>query len=407
MSADDYERGWLETNRPTTGAVAERIDSINVAADPEAVEYFNRLQDDHGPTSQDIIDAYDADHSDDDDQEDHLESWRPIDLTDVLAGKYTALEPTILRRDDGKGLFYPGQVNGIHARDGVGKSWIALFAAAQELWDGHTVVWVDFEDPNPATIIERLRSLGFGDDTILAQFRYLSPKVPSGSEAIELLLQAVDDAVTLVVVDSIGEAFGLDGINENNDNEVTPWLRQVLRPIAQAGPAVLSIDHSTNANDDPLRPSGSKRKRAAVTGHQCAVEPVEPFTKDQGGSVRLRCAKDRHGNYAFKQLVASITITSADGRMAFEISAPSIVETDQPDQKLELASSAAVWAVKRLGPGPHSRNVIEAKMGDKIKGRHDIKRAGIDWATSTGQFTESVGERNARLFELSDELKNL
>lgn len=230
-----------------------------------------------------------------------------------------------------------------------------------------------------------------------------SPKDPSGSEAIEVLLEQVDDGVTLVVVDSIGEAFGLDGVNENNDNEVAPWIRRVLRPIAQAGPAVLSIDHSTNANDDPLRPSGSKRKRAAATGHHCAVELVEAFTKDKAGSVRLRCGKDRHGNYAHGQLVANITVVPNDGNMAFEITAPAVVD-NEPDKVLELAASKAVWAVHALHDGPVSQNQVITKMRERMKAGSETLRAGIEYATDRGYLIETKGERNARLFATAENI---
>ena len=72
--------------------------------------------------------------------------------------------------------------------------------------------------------------------------------------------------MTLAVVDSLGEAFGLEGIDENHDVEVAPWLRRVARRLADAGLSVLLLDHSTKSADNPRRPSGSKRKRAAITG---------------------------------------------------------------------------------------------------------------------------------------------
>ncbi len=197
----------------------------------------------------------------------------------MLDGKVDQPEPTILRRDDRQALLYPAQVNGLHGDSGVGKGWVALHAVAQQINAGHTVLVVDTEDV-PASIVARLRLLGATDTAIRDRLIYVRPTDPFGLVAVDHLVELVTDRdVSLVVVDSLGECFGLDAIDENHDAEVGPWLRRVARRLADAGPAVLLVDHTTKANDNPLHPSGSKRKRAAIGGASYYVTALKPLAQ--------------------------------------------------------------------------------------------------------------------------------
>src|SRR5690606_34602190 len=142
------------------------------------------------------------------------------------------------------------------------------------------------------------------------RFHYLSPGVEADEHAVGMVVDLVESVgASLVVIDSVGEAFGLEGLNENNDNEVAPWLRRVARRLADTGAAVGLVDHSTKSSENPLFPSGSKRKRAAITGAQYLVEATRPLTKEHGGQLRLTCGKDRHGNYRRGEAAAVLDFT--------------------------------------------------------------------------------------------------
>lgn len=328
------------------------------------------------------------------------ESFRPVDLGPYLTGTLAQPEPTIMRRDDGLCLLYPGQVNGIHGDSGTGKGWTALFAVTQQLAGGRAVMIVDTEDV-PTSIIGRLRQLGATDLAMRDRLIYVRPTDPFGMLAVDHLVGLVDELnVSLVVIDSIGECFGLDGIDENHDSEVGPWLRRVARPLADAGAAVLLVDHSTKANDNPLHPSGSKRKRAAIGGASYLVTAPKPLTRDHGGRLRLTCAKDRHGTYRRSQVVGDLVLDVGPLGTRVELYAPDepIVDDTMP---IVLAARSAVAAVKAEG-APMSRQALVEAMA--IKCKTDLKRGGIDLAVGRGALLEEAGKRGARLYTYVSDL---
>ena len=96
-------------------------------------------------------------------------------------------------------------------------------------------------------------------------------------------------SVTHLILDSLGEAFALEGLNENADVEVAPWLRRVCRRIiTDTGAGITLVDHGTKAAEKPLDPSGSKRKKAAITGTAWLMTTGTPFTKADGGRAAVR-----------------------------------------------------------------------------------------------------------------------
>ena len=364
------------------------------------------MQDDEPPTDvydrvsakvlqQPVEDAVTADRDPFD-----LASFQPVDLAQVLDGEVDQPEPTILRRDDRQALLYPGQVNGLHGDSGVGKGWVALHAVAQQTNAGRTVMVVDTEDV-PTSIVARLRLLGATDTAIRDRLLYVRPTDSFGAFAVDHLVELVTARnVALVVVDSLGECFGLDGIDENHDAEVGPWLRRVARRLADAGPAVLLVDHSTKANDNPLHPSGSKRKRAAIGGASYYVTAPIPLVQNKGGRLRLTCAKDRHGMFSRGEHVADLVMTSDTAGTRVELYAPNPSETDDQPQH-ELAARAAVKAVKKEG-APMSLTALRAAM--QVKAANGVKDGSIDLAVARGALKETPGPRNKREFTYVKEL---
>jgi KaiC/GvpD/RAD55 family RecA-like ATPase len=310
-------------------------------------------------------------------------SFEPIDLDPVLDGNYAQPDPVVLQRNDGQALFYLEQINGIHGDSGTGKGWVACEGIAQQIMRGHDVMLIDLEDVAPS-IVARLRQLGATDQAIRDHFVYIRPTSSFSVFAVDRLVEIVENRkVTLVVIDSLGEAFGLDGIDENSDAEVGPWLRRVARRLADAGAAVVLVDHSTKANDNPLHPSGSKRKRAAIGGASYYVTAPRPLVAGKGGKLRLTCAKDRHGSYARGEHVADFVMADGPaGRMTVYPGGP----TDEATPPIELACRAAVKAAEEAGE-PLSQNGLVASMRS-FKGATDLKREGVKRAVERGLLVE-------------------
>jgi hypothetical protein len=324
------------------------------------------------------------------------ESWHRINLRAALAGAIERMMPSVLEREDKLACFYAGRLNGVHGDSGTGKSMVLAVAAAQEIRAGHHVIWVDLEDPDPATLIERERLFGLSDDAIAEYLHYYAPREEfTDAGVVELVRESTEYAVSLLIIDSLGEAFGLNAINEDRDAEVGPFLRRFMRPLADAGPAVVMVDHSTKANDNPLHPSGSKRKRAAIQGASYLIEATKPLTREHGGTLRLTCAKDRHGNYRKGATVATIDMhVYPDGGVSVKVWAPTSASEDSPDAKLMTVARAAVRAAKDADRPLSQRELLELMA---VRGRESLKRAAIETAISKGGIRVEPGPRNALL----------
>lgn len=332
--------------------------------------------------------------TDDDDGLD--ESWQRVDLGPALRGEVTAVTPTILARDDHQRLLYAGRVNGIHGDSGDGKTWVADIACAQELAAGNHVIWIDFED-NELVLTERLRILDVPTDTIDERCHYHRPTAPFDDHAVaHIAAETTTCAATLVVIDSLGEAFGIEGVDEDRDREVGPWLRRVARRLADTGAAILLIDHSTKAKDNPLFPSGSKRKRAAITGASYLLDAVSPLTRERGGRLRLICAKDRHGTYRRGDPAAIVDFAIyPDGGWSIKVWPPRAT-SDAPDEKLRTIARAAIRAAKRAGRPMTGRELRELM---NVRASHELKLAAIDYAIQETALKVTEGPRRAVLHE--------
>lgn len=325
-----------------------------------------------------------------------MDAWRVGDVADAIANGLTTPHPEILTYTDGRGaLFYRGKVNGLHGDSGIGKSWSFLIACKQEMEAGHDVLILDYES-SLAEIIMRLQSLMVSDEVMIQHLHHISPHAEAAPEIIAWVCRyVIEHGITLVGIDSLGEAFGIEGINEDKDVEVGPWLRRVARPIAEAGPAVVTIDHGTKAADNPLHPSGSKRKRAAITGASYLVTTTNPPTQEKAGKLQLTCAKDRHGTYARGKLVATIELEPhPDGGLGAKVWPPMPSDEKRADIGIMLCARDAVRVAKKEG-APLSQRSLSGLI--TMKGGSDVKRAGIELAVSRGNLRLEPGPRGAHL----------
>ena len=327
--------------------------------------------------------------------------FQPLDLGPVLSGAFEQPTPSVLRRNDRQGLFYAGQLNGIHGDSGTGKGWVVLFACVQQMKSGRNVAYVDLEDV-PTSIVARLRLLGASDDEIAERFDYFRPLDALGAlDVVHLVEHLTRRDTSLVIIDSLGEAFGLGGIDENLDSDVGPWLRSRMRPLADAGPAVVMVDHSTKSNDNPLHPSGSKRKRAAIGGASYLVTATSPLSASSGGRLSLTAAKDRHGTFARGELAGTFVMT-VENSTRCELYEPNPTEKDRPGNLSAILAARNAVEIMRESAEPKSLRALRASM--TIRASNTVKDEGIELAADIGSLAESPGPRNARQFSYRQDL---
>jgi len=224
-------------------------------------------------------------------------TWQPVDLTSVLDGTWMPPQPTVGRRTDGRGLFYPGRCHTVVSETEGGKTWFALSACLDEMRAGHHVVYLDFED-DEGGIVGRLLTLGVGPELIRDRFHYIRPEGPlgTGSHRDDLYGVLVEHAPTLAILDGVTEAMTLHGLDPLNNSDASVFNKQIPRWIAATGPAVASLDHVTKSKETRGRYAiGAVHKINALNGAQYLLENRRPFGVGATGASTVRIAKDRIG----------------------------------------------------------------------------------------------------------------
>ncbi|WP_169743059.1 AAA family ATPase [Knoellia subterranea] len=151
------------------------------------------------------------------------QSWLPVALDGVVAGLQNGTlkrpAPTVGRLTGGSHWLYAGRTNGLAGESGCGKSWAALQAVTTEMEDGHTAVFVDFED-DEVGVVARLLSMGVDPGVIQARFVYIHPdeRFIHGKPYVDAVVE--QRKPSLWVIDSTGESMALESCDPNSDDAV-------------------------------------------------------------------------------------------------------------------------------------------------------------------------------------------
>lgn len=223
------------------------------------------------------------------------DSWEPVDLGPYLRGEIVRPEPSVgLRRSDGLHLIYRGKEHAVIGEMESGKSWLSAASAAGEMFAGHTVVYVHFEEADPSDTVGRLQALGVSDAVIQARFRFVGPEHPGSTDALVKLL---DPAPSLVIFDGVNEAMSLHGWGIRDDDGAALFRRHLVKPCTRVGAATLSADHVAK---DPERRGrtalGSVHKVNGLSGALILLENADPFGRGRRGRSHVHIAKDRPGH---------------------------------------------------------------------------------------------------------------
>lgn len=326
-------------------------------------------------------------------------SWEPINLLAVLRGELPDDQPTLLQRSDGQALLYAGKVNTLMGEPETGKSLLAMEAARQEILLGNIVVYIDYED-TPAGIIERLQAMGLTPDQIADGLLYIQPAESlTSAGAQQALLDVLDVRPSLVVIDSIGEAFSLEGLEMTDNSDSVTFANRFPRLVARYGPCVTSIDHVAKDPEKRGRYGlGAQHKLAAVDGSALATKVVTPFGRGLSGMVRVDVNKDRRGFVrgaaAAGKIIAEAGVDSQDDGLSL------VIKLDRPvESKNEDGSFRPTTLMERVSKAlqsslmPLSKNQIETA----VSGKRDVVRLAIDLLAAEGYITRERGARGATL----------
>lgn len=332
--------------------------------------------------------------------EERLTSWDAVDLEPYLSGQVTLPEPSVLRRTDGKGLFYPGRVNSIYGKSESAKSWISLYACAQEMNLGERVMFVDFED-EPAGTVARLKALGVAHEDMTRQFRYVHPEEPLASmqrnrfgssatedgKRAEASFQALLDAFdpTLVVADGMTVIYGLHGLDTNDamsTDVITSWLKRLTGGGRRT---VVVIDHTGKGGGPGASPIGAHHKIAMIQGSAIRADAIDRPMPGAVGRVNLVVYKDRPGavrqisSSDKEQIAAEVTMDSTEEGVTRVIVSP-----PDPNHLVIGASDAEEAKLAHLARAEERKGEVLALFQGDLDARLKTPEVAkeLDWSTS-------------------------
>jgi hypothetical protein len=331
-------------------------------------------------------------------------TWGAQDLRSVLDGSYRPPQPSVGRRDDGIGLFYPGRMNSVASESEAGKTWFALIACLQEINDGNHVLYLDFED-DAAGVVVRLLCLGAHPDDVLARFHYVRPEnSPSDIDLLDLA-SILDTEPTLAIVDGVTEGMSLFGLELKDNTDIAKFGRVLLRPLMNAGAAVVTLDHVVKSSENRGRYSiGGVHKLNGLNGVMYMLENRRPFGIGVTGKSTIRIAKDRPGQIRKNGLshssgmhwYADLVVKSESQEYAeAHLYAPiqrdeGEREADEDEKRINGLKRQVLDAIRKA-PEPLTGKGIE----DRVTGKAADIRKAVAGLIDTGQIVARPGPRNA------------
>lgn len=285
--------------------------------------------------------------------------WTPVNLASWVADP-----PPPKERFGPADLLYRGALHWLSGEPGGGKSILTLAFILGELRAERACVLLD-EEAGAWDTFGKLSALG-ATEADLARLVYLPP---SGRDIVadaERLQSVVADVgATFVGIDSAAVHLVTSDLDEDSNRDVTAFVQKAIMPLTQGmGVAVGVIDHMTkavNGGGRYARGAGSKLSIAEVAFN---ITNPEPFSKANSGRLRLRCGKNRFGDYP-EGAEWSVAVLVGDGRVRLEWG-PMILPGDAdalvaagPNPKRDSAKGA-ILAHLASNPGASTRAVREA-----------------------------------------------
>lgn len=275
--------------------------------------------------------------------------------------------PDFGTRDDGRALFYRGQVNLIFGDPESGKTFLCLATCAEALRKDEKVLVVDLDHNGPTATIDRLLMLGAPEGILAEPSRFLYVEPEDAPHLMAVVAAAVAWQPSLVLVDSVGELLPVFGYSSNSPDDFTLVNSRVLKPLAVSGAAVLGIDHLAKGTESRTSgPTGTAAKKRAVGGVSVRVTLKDPFTPGRGGAAALTIHKDRHGGLRQHcpapdggEAYAGTFILKAhdDGTTSWHITAP-----ERGDRAPSGVADADLEALEQLDPAPSSVRDVKTRL---------------------------------------------
>jgi hypothetical protein len=344
-------------------------------------------------------------------------TWEPIDLGPWLRGEITPAQPSLgVRRSDGQRFVYPGREHAFVGETESAKTWLALACTAAELTAEHHVVYIHYEEGDPASTIERLRLLGVPDDLLAPPlFRFVAPNRAAHKEWIAALLTPPP---ALVIHDGVNEAMTLHTADIMAADGASTFRRRLIVPFLRAGAATIACDHVPMTRDPSRRDAyGSVHKGNTLDGARIALENVKPFGRDLRGVSKVFVTKDRPGQLRVhgkaqkgcpgKTFIGTLVGDDSDSFTPFSLMFYAPRDGDQPDPDDAGTDPAdelreMVWEVITAQPD-HRVSSLRMLYAAMRKAGHKFTekkiRDAVDDLMVNDRLTETTGKNRSKGYE--------
>jgi hypothetical protein len=341
-------------------------------------------------------------------------TWEPFDLWPYLRGEIKLPVPTIgISRSDGLRLLYAAREHAVIGETESGKTWLALQCVAAELRAGHPVVYLHYEESNPASTVERLALLGVAPDTTAELLRFVAPsRALTDVGWMAALLR--NPAPTLVVHDGVNEAMSLHNHDIATAEGAAQFRRCLVTPAIRVGAAVVSLDHLPKSRDGHSRDAyGSVHKGNALDGARIVLENAKPFGRGLRGASHVYVTKDRPGHLRAHGRASRGTpgktymgTLVADDESPFEpfsltLYAPKDEDPDDADAGPAVQLADAVYETIAAQPDrtvPSMRELIRALRDAGRRVRDDAIREAVTALVDARRVVEVRGSHGARAY---------
>lgn len=364
------------------------------------------------PAQNDSTESYEANKT--------SSSWRFEDLTQLASGIELPPTPTVFQREDGQGLFYRGAVNDLHGEPGCGKSMLAQIATAQELKQGHDVIYIDYED-SARNVVKRLLLLGVTGETIVTYLHYVRPSAkPSSPTSLDGWKEtlAYADTATLAIIDGVTSCLAYAGLDSNSGDDIAAWYNTMPRLISACGPAVVLIDHVVKSKDNRGRyAGGSMQKLALIDGISYSVDMTKPVGKGVRGTIVIKSGKDRiseieehcavswSSNGSHLREAARIEINSTDPKlMHVTIARPNMMPSeDRQAKRDDFRPTGLMERISRMLEDsleePNQSELFKALKEDGSGARTAVMSKAVSLLLQEGFVSNRSGRNNRSIFK--------
>ena len=346
-------------------------------------------------------------------------SWRFEDLTQLASGVELPPTPTVFQREDGHGLFYRGAVNDLHGEPGCGKSMIAQIATAQELKQGHDVIYIDYED-SARNVVKRLLLLGVSGEQIIGHLHYVRPSAkPSSPTSLGGWRETLDyaDTATLAIIDGVTSCLAYAGLDSNSGDDIAAWYNTMPRLISACGPAVVLIDHVVKSKDNRGRyAGGSMQKLALIDGISYSVDMTKPVGKGVRGTIVIKSGKDRiseieehcavnWSNGSHLREAARIEINSTNPKlMRVTIARPNMMPSeDRQAKRDDFRPTGLMERISRMLEDsleePNQSELFKALKEDGSGARTAVMSKAVSLLLQEGFVSNRSGRNNRSIFK--------